>query len=71
MVPAQVLHGFADNLKPHPRAGLPLVICAKGIEQGSGKLVTEVLMAALPDAAIAILSGPSFARDVGAGCPLP
>jgi glycerol-3-phosphate dehydrogenase (NAD(P)+) len=69
VVPAQMLHGFAGNLKPHLRAGQPLVICAKGIEQGSGKLVTEVLMGALPDAAIAILSGPSFARDVGRGLP--
>ena len=42
-VPAQVLHGFADGLKPHLRAGQPLVICAKGIEKGSGKLVTEVV----------------------------
>jgi glycerol-3-phosphate dehydrogenase (NAD(P)+) len=69
VVPTQVLHAFADSLKPHLRAGQPLVICAKGIEQGSGKLVTEVLMGALPDAAIAILSGPSFARDVGRGFP--
>lgn len=69
VVPAQVLHTFADSLKPHLRSGQPLVICAKGIEQGSGKLVTEVLMDALPDAAIAILSGPSFARDVARGLP--
>lgn len=69
VVPAQVLHGFAETLKPHLRAGQPLVICAKGIEQGSGRLVTEVLLGALPDAAIAILSGPSFARDVARGLP--
>lgn len=69
VVPAQVLHNFAQSLKPHLRAGQPLVICAKGIEQGSGKLVTEVLMGALPDAAPAILSGPSFARDVARGLP--
>ena len=69
VVPAQVLHGFAASLKPHLRPDQPLVICAKGIEQGSGKLVTEVLQDALPDAAIAILSGPSFARDVARGLP--
>lgn len=69
VVPAQVLHGFAASLKPHLRPDQPLVICAKGIEQGSGKLVTEVLQGALPDAAIAILSGPSFARDVARGLP--
>jgi glycerol-3-phosphate dehydrogenase (NAD(P)+) len=68
-VPAQVLHRFADGLKPHLRAGQPLVICAKGIEQGSGKLVTEVAAHSLPGAALAILSGPSFARDVARGLP--
>jgi glycerol-3-phosphate dehydrogenase (NAD(P)+) len=68
-VPAQVLHGFADGLKPYIRAGQPLVICAKGIEKGSGKLVTEVVGEALPGAALAILSGPSFARDVAQGLP--
>jgi glycerol-3-phosphate dehydrogenase (NAD(P)+) len=69
VVPAQVLHGFADRLRPLLAAGQPVVICAKGIEQGSGKLVTEVAAAALPDAPLAILSGPSFARDVARGLP--
>ena len=69
VVPAQVLHRFADSLKPHLRQGQPLVICTKGIEKGSGKLVTEVAAEALPGAALAILSGPSFARDVAQGLP--
>lgn len=69
VVPAQVLHGFADRLQPLIATGTPLVICAKGIEQGSGKLVTEVLAEAAPQAAAAILSGPSFARDVARGLP--
>ena len=69
VVPAQVLHAFAATLKPHLREGQPLVICAKGIEKGSGKLVTEVAAEALPGAALAILSGPSFARDVARGLP--
>src|SRR5436190_10204923 len=60
-VPAQVLHAFADGLRPLLAPGKPLVICAKGIEKDSGKLVTEMLAEALPDAALAILSGPSFA----------
>ena len=68
-VPAQVLHAFADNLKPHLTKNQPLVICAKGIEKDSGKLVTEVAEESLPGAALAILSGPSFARDVARGLP--
>lgn len=69
VVPAQVLSGFAQSLAPLVRPGTPLVICAKGIEQGSGRLVTEILHAAVPDAVPAILSGPSFARDVARGLP--
>ena len=69
VVPAQVLHGFVAHLQPLIAPGTPLVICAKGIEQGSGKLVTEVLGEAAPQAAAAILSGPSFARDVARGLP--
>jgi glycerol-3-phosphate dehydrogenase (NAD(P)+) len=68
-VPAQVLHAFADGLKAHITPSQPLVICAKGIEKDSGKLVTEVAAESLPDAALAILSGPSFARDVARGLP--
>ena len=68
VVPAQVLHAFADSpAAASARPAQPLVICAKGIEKGTGKLVTEVAAEALPGAALAILSGPSFARDVARG----
>jgi glycerol-3-phosphate dehydrogenase (NAD(P)+) len=66
-VPAQhtreVLCGF------DPAAASPLVLCAKGIERESGKLMTEVLAETVPAAQPAILSGPSFARDVLQGLP--
>ena len=48
VVPAQVLHGFAAALAPHLAPGTPLVICAKGIEKGSGRLVNETLIDAIP-----------------------
>jgi glycerol-3-phosphate dehydrogenase (NAD(P)+) len=69
VVPAQVLHGFVEKLAPHLKPGTPLVICAKGIEKSSGKLVHEMVADAAPSAAVAILSGPSFARDVAKGLP--
>jgi glycerol-3-phosphate dehydrogenase (NAD(P)+) len=65
-VPAQVLRAFAANLMPHVKPGTPLVICAKGIEKDTGRLLTEVVA---PAASVAILSGPSFARDVARGLP--
>jgi glycerol-3-phosphate dehydrogenase (NAD(P)+) len=44
-------------------------VCAKGLEQSTGKLMGEVLAEALPDATMACLSGPSFAADVARGLP--
>ena len=67
--PAQVLGHFALRLAPMIAPGTPLVICAKGIERDTGRLVNEVVMEAIPEAAVAILSGPSFARDVAKGLP--
>ena len=67
--PAQVLGDFARTLSPLVARGMPLAICTKGIEKNSGKLMNEVLADAIPQAALAILSGPSFARDVAKGLP--
>jgi glycerol-3-phosphate dehydrogenase (NAD(P)+) len=67
--PAQHLRDVLVALKPEVAAATPLMLCAKGIERGTGLLLTEVLRAAIPSAVPAILSGPSFARDVGLGLP--
>jgi glycerol-3-phosphate dehydrogenase (NAD(P)+) len=69
VVPAQVLGAFAGTLKPYLTAGTPLVICAKGIEKGSGRLVSEIVDQVLPGFPAALLSGPSFARDVARALP--
>ena len=44
-------------------------MCAKGLEQSTGKLMGEVMAEALPTATQAVLSGPSFAADVARGLP--
>jgi glycerol-3-phosphate dehydrogenase (NAD(P)+) len=49
--------------------GAPVVICAKGIEATSLKLMSEVLAEALPQSRPAVLSGPSFADEVARGLP--
>jgi len=67
--PAQHLRATLVSLRPHVKPGTPVVICAKGIEHGSGLLVTEVLSEIAPAAEPAVLSGPSFARDVATGLP--
>lgn len=67
--PAQHLRASLKAVAAVARKGLPLVVCAKGIERGTGKLVTEVLHEAADDFVPAILSGPSFARDAAQGLP--
>ena len=67
--PAQMLGEFARRLAPLVRDDTPLVVCSKGIEKDSGKLVHEIVADAIPRVPIAILSGPSFARDVAKGLP--
>ena len=67
--PAQHLRATLRAVAAVAAKGKPLVVCAKGIERGTGKLVTEVLAEAADGFAPAILSGPSFARDASLGLP--
>jgi len=67
--PAQALRTVTTQLAPHLADGTPVAICAKGIEQASGKLMTQVMAETLPNAVPAVLSGPSFAADVARGLP--
>ncbi|MFQ3664543.1 MAG: NAD(P)H-dependent glycerol-3-phosphate dehydrogenase [Sphingomonadaceae bacterium] len=67
VTPAQHLR---QTLAAAPLDSAPqLVLCAKGIEAGTGRLVAEVAAEVAPDCARAVLSGPSFAADVAAGKP--
>lgn len=67
--PAQTQRSMALALAPHIGPGTPVVICSKGIEQGTGKLMTNVLTETLPDCRMSVLSGPGFAEDVVRGLP--
>jgi glycerol-3-phosphate dehydrogenase (NAD(P)+) len=69
-VPAQSLRGVAAAMKAHLAAGTPVIACAKGIERGTRKFMTEVIEESLPTAVPCILSGPSFAEDVARGLPV-
>lgn len=56
-------------LERAPRCDKPLILCSKGIEEGSGELLHHVAAEACPGAQIAVLSGPTFAHEVAAGLP--
>ena len=66
VTPAQHLAGVLAQFPTYPR---DLVLCAKGIEAGSGRLMSQVAQDAAPDGEVAVLSGPTFAHEVAAGLP--
>ena len=69
VVPAQELRQVAAMLDHDAPSGTPVIACAKGIEHGSGRFMTEVIAECAQTALPAILSGPSFAADVARGLP--
>ena len=69
VVPAQALRAAVSALAGAVAPGTPVVACAKGIERGTGRFMTEIIAECLPAAIPAILSGPSFAGDVARGLP--
>ena len=66
VTPAQHLR---DVMAVLPVADTPLILCAKGIEAGSRRLMSELAAELRPGAPIAVLSGPTFAHEVAAGLP--
>src|SRR5688500_10933515 len=52
-----------------PACARDLVLCAKGIEASTGRMMHEVAADAAPGSEIAVLSGPTFAHEVAAGLP--
>lgn len=63
--PAQHLRGIVSGAP----LGMPLILCSKGIEAGTGLLMSEVAEQAQPASPIAVLSGPTFAHEVAKGLP--
>ncbi|MFL6844863.1 MAG: NAD(P)H-dependent glycerol-3-phosphate dehydrogenase [Allosphingosinicella sp.] len=66
VTPAQHMRGVLASLPP---VAIPLVLCAKGIEEATMKLMHDVAREAQPEAPLAVLSGPTFAHEVAAGLP--
>lgn len=69
VVPAQFARTAFLHARDQVAAGTPVILCAKGIERETGRLMSEVLGETLPGAVPAVLSGPSFAADVARGLP--
>lgn len=66
VTPAQHLGNVLGQMPSHPR---DLVLCSKGIEAGTGRMMNHVASDVAPGSDIAVLSGPTFAHEVAAGLP--
>lgn len=69
VTPAQYMRASCEKLRPLLKAGVPVVICAKGIERGTSALMTDVVAECLPGVPLMVLSGPTFAKEVASGLP--
>lgn len=69
VTPAQVLRSVLATIGNDVPPGVPLVLCAKGIEHDTGLLLSQIAGEILPGNPVAALSGPSFAADLAAGLP--
>ena len=69
VTPAQALRAVLGSVGRDVPAGVPLVLCAKGIEHGTGLLLSQIAGELLPHNPVAALSGPSFARDLARELP--
>ncbi|MCG5481662.1 MAG: NAD(P)-dependent glycerol-3-phosphate dehydrogenase [Ensifer alkalisoli] len=68
-MPSQEHRAAARSYGAFIGAGATIVTCAKGMEQSTGRLLTDVLDEELPGHRIAVLSGPGFAADIAKGLP--
>ncbi len=69
VTPAQFMRAVLTTAIDSLEADVPLVLCAKGIERGSGKLMSMVAAEVAPGRPLAVLSGPTFAHEVAQGLP--
>ncbi len=72
MGPAQFARDVITRFRPYLRRGAIVVNAAKGLERSTGQTMTELLEELLPDRfhkRLGVLSGPNFAKEIGAGLP--
>lgn len=69
VAPVQHSRAVLTEMKSSVADDVPVVICSKGLEQASGKLMSAVVSECLPNAIPVVLSGPSFAIEVAQGKP--
>ena len=69
VTPAQALRDACVSLRHEDMKDKTMLICSKGFEIGTGMLLSDVAKQELPNTRIAVMTGPTFASDIGAGLP--
>lgn len=69
VVPAQTTRAFLTAHRGSIRADLPIILCAKGLEEDTGLRQDHIARAILPSNPLSVLSGPGFADDIAQGLP--
>lgn len=70
VVPSHAFKGMLEQLAPLLHDSQRIVWATKGLEPGSGRLLKEVALEVLGDKyPLAVLSGPTFAKEMAAGLP--
>lgn len=68
-VPSTFTRGTARKMKPYIKEGQKIIDVAKGIEEETLMTLSQQIEEELPQADVAVLSGPSHAEEVGRGLP--
>ncbi|AHM04120.1 Glycerol-3-phosphate dehydrogenase (NAD(P)+) [Roseibacterium elongatum DSM 19469] len=69
VVPSQSVRLVSRQVAAHAPAGIPIALCAKGIEGETGLLMTQVAEEELPGHPVGVVSGPTFARETALNHP--
>ncbi len=70
VVPSHVFGSVLTQLKPHLRSDARVVWATKGLEADTGRLLADVAREVLgDDIPLAVISGPTFAKELAAGLP--
>ncbi len=68
-VPSTVTRATAGNMRPYVKEGQIIVDVSKGIEESTLMTLSQQIEEELPQADVAVLSGPSHAEEVSRGLP--
>ena len=68
-VPSVFTRGTANKMKKYVEEGQMIVNVAKGIEESTLMTLSDIIEEEIPQADVAVLSGPSHAEEVGRGVP--